>query len=155
MQRGCNHLRHAPRSGSGRSVTVAATESATVQTNSDTSSDDAAVPVVSETASAEVPGSQVASQGDLEAAQQKTQAGRTEPTGATAGSEQRQASQRQDGKNNVPGRTGGRSAKRPPRTVRKEQLVQGAEFEGTVVSQQQPTQYAMCYVTVQSSPAMS
>ena len=139
MQRGCIYLRHAPRSDNVRSGTVAATESATVQTNSGTSPDAAAVPVVSENASAEVPHSEVASQGDLEAAQQKSQAGRTEPTGATAGSEQRQASQRQDGKNNTPGRTGGRSAKRPPRTVRKEQLVQGAEFEGTVVRQHQPT----------------
>ncbi|KAA6423398.1 MAG: elongation factor Ts, partial [Trebouxia sp. A1-2] len=139
VHRGCIHFRHASRSGKGRSLTVttaAQSEAATVQTNSATSTDDSAVPVVSENASAEIPHSEVATQDHLEAAHQKSQAGRTDPTGASAGSEPRQASQGQappTGRSGLPGRSAGRSARRP-RTVRKEQLVQGAEFEGTVVS---------------------
>ena len=138
-------MRHAPRSGKGRSLavtTAAQSEAATVQTNSATSTDDSAVPVVSENASAEVPRSEVATQEHLEAAHQKSQAGQTDPTGASAGSERRQASQGQappSGRSGLPGRSAGRSARRP-RTVRKEQLVQGAEFEGTVVSHQQLAQ---------------
>ena len=144
VHRGCTHLRHAPRSGKGRSLTTtiaAQSEAATVQT---TSTDDSAVPVVSENASAEVPHSEVATQEHLEAAHQKSQAGQTDPTGASAGSERRQASQGQappSGRSGLPGRSAGRAARRP-RTVRKEQLVQGAEFEGTVVSHQQLAQSA-------------
>ncbi len=147
VHRGCIHLRHAPRSGKGRSLTTttaAQSEAATVQTNSATSTDDSAVPVVSENASAEVPHSEVATQEHLEAAHQKSQAGQTEPIAASAGSERRQASQGQappSGRSGLPGRSAGRAARRP-RTVRKEQLVQGAEFEGTVVSHQQPAQSA-------------
>lgn len=138
-------MRHAPRSGKARSLTVttaAQSEAATGQTNSATSTDDSAVPVVSENASAEVPHGDVATQDHLEAAHQKSQAGRTDPTGGSAGSERRQASQGQtpsSGRSGLPGRSAGRSARRP-RTVRKEQLVQGAEFEGTVVSHQQLAQ---------------
>ena len=145
VHRGCIHLRHAPRSGKARSLTVttaAQSEAATGQTNSATSTDDSAVPVVSENASAEVPHSDVATQDHLEAAHQKSQAGRTDPTGGSAGSERRQASQGQtpsSGRSGLPGRSAGRSARRP-RTVRKEQLVQGAEFEGTVASHQQLAQ---------------
>ena len=144
VHRGCLPSRHAPRSGRSHIHTSASqSESATVQTNSATSPDDSAVPVVSENASAEVPHSEVASQEDLEAAQQKTQAGPTDPAGinGSAGSngssdrnEQRQAPQ--GGRGSMPGRSGGRTARRP-RTVRQEQLVQGAEFEGNVVRQLQ------------------
>ncbi|DBA78976.1 hypothetical protein WJX77_000488 [Trebouxia sp. C0004] len=139
VHRGCIHSRHAPRSGKGRSLTVtkaAQSDAAAVQTNSATSTEDSAVPIVSENAAAEVPHSEVATQDHLAAAHQKSQAGRTDPTGASAGSERRQPSQGQappSGRSGLPGRSAGRSARRP-RTVRKEQLVQGAEFEGTVVS---------------------
>lgn len=113
----------------GRSVTLAVTaqsESPTTQTNSATSPIEAAVPVVSENAAAEVPNAEVASQDDLAAAQEKSQAGPSNvPTDVSSSSGQAPKASR-----NTSGRT--RQLRRP-RTVDVSQLQPDAEFEGTIV----------------------
>ncbi|KAL3138010.1 hypothetical protein ABBQ38_005246 [Trebouxia sp. C0009 RCD-2024] len=130
LHKGCIHARHAHRAVTGRSVTLAVTaqsESPTTQTNSATSPDEAAVPLVSENAAAEVPHAEVASQDDLAAAQEKSQAGPSNvPTDISSSG--RQAPQVSRG-------TGGRARQQKrPRTVEVTQLQPGAEFEGTIVS---------------------
>lgn len=136
LQKGCIHAKHANRSAPERSVILAATaqsESPTTQTNSATSPDESAVPVVSENAAAEVPDAEVASQDHLAAAQEKSQAGPTDvPTDITASIGQpSQSGQSSQGARTPPGRA---RQQRKPRTVEVSQLVPGAEFEGTIVS---------------------
>ncbi|KAL3150404.1 hypothetical protein ABBQ32_000242 [Trebouxia sp. C0010 RCD-2024] len=130
LHKGCIHARHAHRAVAGRSVTLAVTaqsESPTTQTNSATSPDEAAVPLVSENAAAEVPNAEVASQDDLAAAQEKSQAGPSS-VATDISSSSGQAPQASRG-------TGGRARQQKrPRTVEVTQLQPGAEFEGTVVS---------------------
>lgn len=129
LHKGCIHARHAHRAVAGRSVTLAVTaqsESPTTQTNSATSPDEAAVPLVSENAAAEVPNAEVASQDDLAAAQEKSQAGPSS-VATDISSSSGQAPQASRG-------TGGRARQQKrPRTVEVTQLQPGAEFEGTVV----------------------
>lgn len=136
MQNSCIHARHALRPVTGRGVILASTaqsESPTTQTNSATPSDQSAVPVVSDNAAAEVPEAEVASQKQLEAAQEKTQAGPSDvPTTVTASNGQPpQNGQSSQGTRSPPGRA---RQQKKPRTVEVSQLVPGAEFEGTIVS---------------------
>lgn len=107
-------------------ASTAQSESPTTQTNSATSPDEAAVPVVSENAAAEVPGAEVASQNDLAAAMEESQAGPSPvPTDVTSNSQQPSQGARS---------TVGRARQqKKPRTVEVAQLVPGAEFEGTIV----------------------
>lgn len=123
---------------------TAQSESPTTQTNSATSPDEAAVPLVSENAAAEVPHAEVASQDDLAAAQEKSQAGPSNvPTDISSSG--RQAPQVSRG-------TGGRARQQKrPRTVEVTQLQPGAEFEGTIVRDPRlvfPTHYALSSVAL-------
>lgn len=120
-------------------ASTAQSESPTTQTNSATSQDDSAVPVVAENAAAEIPDAEVATQDHLAAAQEKSQAGPSDvPSDITASNGQApqngqppQSGQSPQGARSAPGRA---RQQKKPRTVEASQLVPGAEFEGTIVS---------------------
>lgn len=85
-----------------------------------------ATPLVSQNAAQEVPHAEVATAEDLSAAMDKTKSGpNTNPN------DQQQQQQRSPARASGGVRLGGRSKR--PRTVQPEQLVPGAQFEGSVV----------------------
>ena len=159
MHRGCKHQEHARPTGRLHIVAASGPSTSPVEQHTESSA-----PVASEAASSEVPGTSVATPEAFEAADEQQRAkpdadgfvdasppGTTGPLGhagetsdsrsgssqsaATNGSKQMSSSPRSGGQGGRP-QGGGRSKPQRQVTVGKDALVPGAEFEGTVVSNQ-------------------